>query len=89
MTKQVGTTCAHATPPAWTRVSMPCWPLLARDLEGHTEYLQKVRYRLVPHAWQAPRQRFPLSIRQVLAVSDSPGQQSANQKLTKQCLVWA
>jgi protein-S-isoprenylcysteine O-methyltransferase Ste14 len=25
--------------------------LLARDLEGYTEYLQKVRYRLVPHVW--------------------------------------
>ena len=23
--------------------------LLARDLEGHEEYLQKVRYRLAPH----------------------------------------
>ncbi len=23
--------------------------LLARDLEGYQEYLQKVRYRLVPH----------------------------------------
>ncbi|MGA9902677.1 MAG: isoprenylcysteine carboxylmethyltransferase family protein [Terriglobales bacterium] len=25
--------------------------LLARDLEGYKEYLQKVRYRLVPHIW--------------------------------------
>ena len=25
--------------------------LLARDLEGYKEYLQKVRYRLVPHVW--------------------------------------
>jgi protein-S-isoprenylcysteine O-methyltransferase Ste14 len=25
--------------------------LLASDLEGYTEYLQKVRYRLVPHLW--------------------------------------
>jgi len=25
--------------------------LLARDLEGYNEYLQKVRYRLVPHVW--------------------------------------
>ena len=25
--------------------------LLARDLEGYREYLQKVRYRLVPHVW--------------------------------------
>ena len=25
--------------------------LLARDLEGYREYLWKVRYRLVPHAW--------------------------------------
>jgi protein-S-isoprenylcysteine O-methyltransferase Ste14 len=25
--------------------------LLARDLEGYEEYLQKVRYRLVPHVW--------------------------------------
>jgi protein-S-isoprenylcysteine O-methyltransferase Ste14 len=24
---------------------------LARDLEGYKEYLQKVRYRLVPHVW--------------------------------------
>jgi len=25
--------------------------LLARDLEGYKEYLQKVRYRLLPHVW--------------------------------------
>ncbi len=25
--------------------------LLARDLEGYKEYLQKVRYRLIPHLW--------------------------------------
>jgi protein-S-isoprenylcysteine O-methyltransferase Ste14 len=25
--------------------------LLARDLKGYKEYLQKVRYRLVPHVW--------------------------------------
>jgi len=25
--------------------------LLARDLEGYKEYLQKVRYRLVPRVW--------------------------------------
>jgi protein-S-isoprenylcysteine O-methyltransferase Ste14 len=25
--------------------------LLARDLEGYKEYLQRVRYRLVPHVW--------------------------------------
>ena len=25
--------------------------LLARDLEGYQEYLEKVRYRLVPHVW--------------------------------------
>ena len=25
--------------------------LLARDLGGYKEYLQKVRYRLVPHVW--------------------------------------
>jgi protein-S-isoprenylcysteine O-methyltransferase Ste14 len=25
--------------------------LLARDLEGYKEYLQKVRYRLVPYVW--------------------------------------
>jgi protein-S-isoprenylcysteine O-methyltransferase Ste14 len=25
--------------------------LLVRDLEGYQEYLQKVRYRLVPHVW--------------------------------------
>jgi protein-S-isoprenylcysteine O-methyltransferase Ste14 len=25
--------------------------LLTRDLEGYKEYLQKVRYRLVPHVW--------------------------------------
>ena len=25
--------------------------LLARDLRGYKEYLQKVRYRLVPHVW--------------------------------------
>jgi protein-S-isoprenylcysteine O-methyltransferase Ste14 len=25
--------------------------LLARDLAGYQEYLQKVRYRLVPHIW--------------------------------------
>ena len=25
--------------------------LLARDLDGYKEYLQKVRYRLVPHVW--------------------------------------
>ena len=25
--------------------------LLARDLEGYKEYLQKVRYRLIPHVW--------------------------------------
>jgi len=25
--------------------------LLARDLKGYQEYLQKVRYRLVPHVW--------------------------------------
>jgi protein-S-isoprenylcysteine O-methyltransferase Ste14 len=25
--------------------------LLARDLEGYKEYLQKVRHRLVPHVW--------------------------------------
>jgi len=25
--------------------------LLARDLEGYKKYLQKVRYRLVPHVW--------------------------------------
>jgi protein-S-isoprenylcysteine O-methyltransferase Ste14 len=25
--------------------------LLARDLEGYKQYLQKVRYRLVPHVW--------------------------------------
>ena len=25
--------------------------LLVRDLEGYKEYLQKVRYRLVPHVW--------------------------------------
>src|SRR5271166_3009363 len=25
--------------------------LLASDLEGYKEYLQKVRYRLVPHVW--------------------------------------
>ena len=25
--------------------------LLARDLEGYLEYLEKVRYRMVPHVW--------------------------------------
>ncbi|MGD0730912.1 MAG: isoprenylcysteine carboxylmethyltransferase family protein [Terracidiphilus sp.] len=25
--------------------------LLARELEGYTQYMQKVRYRLVPHVW--------------------------------------
>ena len=25
--------------------------LLASDLEGYKEYLQKVRYRLLPHVW--------------------------------------
>ena len=25
--------------------------LLARDLEGYKEYLQNVRYRLIPHVW--------------------------------------
>jgi protein-S-isoprenylcysteine O-methyltransferase Ste14 len=25
--------------------------LLARDLEGYKEYLEKVSYRLVPHIW--------------------------------------
>jgi protein-S-isoprenylcysteine O-methyltransferase Ste14 len=25
--------------------------LLARNLEGYKEYLQRVRYRLVPHVW--------------------------------------
>jgi protein-S-isoprenylcysteine O-methyltransferase Ste14 len=25
--------------------------LLARDLNGYKQYLQKVRYRLIPHVW--------------------------------------
>jgi protein-S-isoprenylcysteine O-methyltransferase Ste14 len=25
--------------------------MLARDLEGYVEYMQKVRYRLIPHIW--------------------------------------
>jgi len=29
--------------------------LLARDLEGYGAYREKVRYRLIPHVWWAPR----------------------------------
>ncbi len=25
--------------------------VLARDLQGYTEYMRKVRYRLIPHIW--------------------------------------
>jgi protein-S-isoprenylcysteine O-methyltransferase Ste14 len=25
--------------------------MLARDLEGYREYMQNVRYRLIPHIW--------------------------------------
>ena len=51
--------------------------LLARDLEGYKEYLQKVRYRSVHTSGDHPVNGFPLSIRHVLAVSNSLGGYSA------------
>ena len=46
----------------WTLLTIPCFPILVwrlldeekilrRDLRGYTEYMNKVRYRLIPHIW--------------------------------------
>jgi len=46
----------------WTLLTIPCFPVLVwrlldeekilrRDLRGYTEYMNKVRYRLIPHIW--------------------------------------
>jgi protein-S-isoprenylcysteine O-methyltransferase Ste14 len=46
----------------WTLLTIPCFPILVwrlldeekilrRELRGYTEYMHKVRYRLIPHLW--------------------------------------